>query len=99
VTFSRGTVDRVVKFWAGDRRWRTPRGARVGMTVRRLRHIYGPALIGVPDTRGILGVQTHYMVRSGRHAVGFVMRPRGVMAIISGRSATVRSDLRFAGPL
>ncbi|HWH13330.1 MAG TPA: hypothetical protein VNT51_01180 [Miltoncostaeaceae bacterium] len=99
VTFTRARGGASVKFLVSDRRWRTPSGARVGMTAAQLRRIYGRRLVTVPDRRGLLGVRYHLMVPAGRMALGFVLRrPGRVLWLVTGSRATVRADLAFAGP-
>ncbi|MGD9694305.1 MAG: hypothetical protein AB7V42_01435 [Thermoleophilia bacterium] len=99
VTLRRAPRGAAVKFAARGQRWRTPSGARRGTTEARLRRIYGDRLQPVTDERGLLGVTRHWMAVYGDDALGFVMRPGRVLAIITGRTAVVRADLRFSGPL
>lgn len=79
--------------------WRTPRGIRPGDGERKLRRVYRGRLVAVADRRGTLGVRRHWMTVRGADAMGFVMKPGRVAAVISGRTATVREELRFAGPV
>jgi hypothetical protein len=99
VTLTRAPAGRAVKFHVTGPLWRTPAGVTVGTTESRLRRVYRGRLVAVADRRGILGVRRHWMVVRGRNAVGFVMRPGRVAAMVSGRTAVVRADLAFAGPL
>ncbi len=99
VTLTRAPDGRAVKFQVAGPGWRTVAGIGTGDTEARLRRVYRGRLVAVADRRGILGVRRHWMLVRGRHAIGFVMRPGRVAALTSGRTATVRTDLRFAGPV